>query len=320
MKIRSLAFFAAVGFLVWMAIAAVTVRDLRSFAWSSALLSFAALVLVPLLLGIATEDAEPPLAGRCFRGAARLQFPAALLLAIAGGLPPGPLTGLLVFPWLVMTALLAATGAVRLLQRGISPAWKLCRDVGLVFVVIGGAWTLADRANVKPLGFGADIVQLTAVHFHYAGLALPLLAGCVLRQRDSRIGNAAGFGVLLGVPLVAIGITGAQFGAGTIGEFVAAAVLAPSAMVIGALQIRLAFDACPPGFRRGLLVGSAASLIVGMTLALLYAARGVVAVEWLDIPWMRASHGTLNALGFAFCGACAWFGRQPDGRVRESQR
>jgi hypothetical protein len=49
------------------------------------------------------------------------------------------------------------------------------------------------------------------------------------------------------------------------------------------------------------------SLLFGMGLALLYAARGqMLPLPWLDIPWMRALHGTANALGFALCGALGW--------------
>jgi hypothetical protein len=43
-----------------------------------------------------------------------------------------------------------------------------------------------------------------------------------------------------------------------------------------------------------------------MALAALYGSRFFVSVPWLDIPWMRALHGTTNSLGFALAGLLAW--------------
>lgn len=49
------------------------------------------------------------------------------------------------------------------------------------------------------------------------------------------------------------------------------------------------------------------SLFFGMLLAGLYATRAfALPLPWLDIAWMRALHGTANALGFGLCGTLAW--------------
>ena len=32
-------------------------------------------------------------------------------------------------------------------------------------------------------------------------------------------------------------------------------------------------------------------------------------MPWLDVPWMRAVHGTVNAVGFGLGGVLAWGGR-----------
>lgn len=63
---------------------------------------------------------------------------------------------------------------------------------------------------------------------------------------------------------------------------------------------------------RSYLVGSlfllsGVSLFFGMALAAIYALRAfVLPLPWLDIPWMRALHGTLNAFGFGLCSMLAW--------------
>jgi hypothetical protein len=54
-------------------------------------------------------------------------------------------------------------------------------------------------------------VLLTAIHFHYAGFALPLLTGLAGRALGGRIARIASLGVIAGVPLVAFGITGLSY-------------------------------------------------------------------------------------------------------------
>ena len=39
---------------------------------------------------------------------------------------------------------------------------------------------------------------------------------------------------------------------------------------------------------------------------MLYGSRFYVDVSWLDIPWMRALHGSANAIGFALLGMWSW--------------
>jgi hypothetical protein len=299
---------AGIGGAVWLVSAIWQVSDLRSFTWSSALLSFAALVLVPLVLDLAGEKDEVGIPRRLLDWSRLLHMPAAVLLTVGCLFEPGFVAAGLALPWVALTGFLALAGAVRIAQDGFAPLWRLCRDAGLVMIAVGGAWTLADRFALHPLGFGTEIVQLTAVHFHYAGLVLPVITACVLREHPGwRIGNLAGWGVLAGVPLVAIGITSTQLGGGTAGEQLSALVLAPSAIIVAVLQLRLAFTGGRTRLVQALWVGAGMSLLFGMTLALLYAARGhALPLPWLDIPWMRALHGTTNALGFAGCGALGW--------------
>ncbi len=299
---------AGIGGAVWLVSATWQVSDLRSFAWSSALLTFAALVLVPLVLDLAGEKDERGLGRRLLDWARMLHMPAAVMLTVAGRLEPGLVAAGLALPWVTLTGMLALAGAARIAGRGLMPLWQLCRDAGLMLIAVGGVWTLTDRLGLHPLGFGTDIVQLTAVHFHYAGLVLPVVTGWVLREfPGSRFAAVAGWGVLAGVPLVAVGITSTQLGGGMLGELLAALVLAPSAMIVAVLQLRLAFSRRWPRLVQALWVVAGLSLLFGMALALLYAARAqVLPLPWLDIPWMRALHGTTNALGFGLCATLGW--------------
>jgi hypothetical protein len=197
---------------------------------------------------------------------------------------------------------LARHGAAR-------PLGRLVTDAALLFLFVGGLWLVADRAGFAPLRFDAAIVALTAVHFHFAGFALPLVAGQLARRRpESRFVARVSVGVVLGVPAVAAGIVATQLGAGEAFEAAAGVALALAGGAVGALHVQLAgAEKTLPGFARALLGIAGAALIVAMLLAAMYALRGSLAgAPWLGLPQMRAWHGTINAVGFALCAVLGW--------------
>jgi len=298
----------SVGAVAWLAAAWWGVPHVLHQSWAYALLLFAALVLVPLVLDLVQEASELPVVARCFGLARWLQLPAALLLAVACAQSPGWRALLLASPWLGVCGLLSAIGVERIRRRGTASLALLCQDAGLVFLAVGGAWLAADRIGLRPLGFSADIVLLTAVHFHYAGLILPIVTSRILaRFHDSVPAKAAGWGVLAGVPLVAAGITSAQLGYGNSGELVAAIILAAASLVVGLLHLSLAAQPRWGARVRILWALAALSLVFSMTLAVLYAARPYfLPIPWLDIPWMRALHGSANVFGFALASVVGW--------------
>jgi hypothetical protein len=180
--------------------------------------------------------------------------------------------------------------------------------VALGFSAVGGVWVLADRTGYSPLGFSPAIVSLTAVHFHYSGLILPLVAGLVQRELFFlRLSSRAAVGVILGVPAVAVGITATQLGWGMSLERAAACGLALAGMAVAILQVRIALEGRLALGSRVLLGIGGASLFIGMVFAVVYALRGIFAgTAGLDLPQMRLIHGTVNALGFALCSVLGW--------------
>lgn len=297
------------GTAAWAVFVVARVSDLRADAWAHALLLFASLVLVPLALDLFRDDVEPPEAARVFGWVAALQTPAALLLVGACWLAPGWGALAAAVPWAVVTGLLASIGFMRITKGGLRRSLDgLCRDAALVFSAVGGAWTLADRGGMSPFAFDAAIVALTAVHFHYAGLLLPLFAGLVQRELWFwRFASRAAVGVVLGVPAVAIGIAATQLRWGHSVETAAGVGLALAAMAVAILHVRIATDGKHAFGTRVLLMITGSSLFFGMVLAALYALRAsVVLVPWLGIPQMRMLHGTVNAIGFGLCGVLAW--------------
>ncbi len=78
-------------------------------------------------------------------------------------------------------------------------------------------------------------------------------------------------------------------------------------MAVAIFHVRIAIDGALAPRGRTLFFVAGASLFFGMLLAEIYALRVfALPLPWLDIPWMRALHGTANALGFGLCGVLAW--------------
>lgn len=298
-----------IGAVAWVVFVFLCAPSPQAGAWAHALLVLAALVLVPLALELFAEAGETGAPMRLLRVAGALQLPAALALAAACAIEAGAVAAGAALPWVAFTGLLAAIGFLRVKREKLRRSLDgLCADAALMFAAVGGVWVLADRAGWQPLNFRAEIVALTAVHFHFAGLLLPLMAGLVQRELFFwRFASRAAVGVGLGVPAVAVGITATQLGWGTSLETAAGVGLALAGMAVAVLHVRLAVDSRQPMATRVLLGTAGVSLFFGMVLAALYALRAsAFAIPWLGIPQMRMFHGTINAIGFGLCGVLAW--------------
>ncbi len=298
-----------IGAIVWCAFLVYSGCEVHSHNWAQALLLLAALVLMPMAWALVRDFEDTGWAARLWRFDLKVHFPAAMLLVPAFLLPPGWSALACALPWAVVLGIMAVDGVLRIRRHGFSPLGLLCRDVGLVYASVGGGWLLAERAGWQPLGFAPEIVLLTAVHFHFAGLILPVVAGLALNRRpQSRVAQGAAVLVLTGMPLVAVGITSQQMGGPAWIELLAAWVLVLGGWGVAWLHFVLARQersVCKAA--RGLWLVAGISLAAGMLLAGLYASRGYFSpLPWLDIPGMRALHGSLNAFGFALAALLGW--------------
>jgi hypothetical protein len=231
-----------------------------------------------------------------------VQLPASVLLAIGFLLPRGMLAGALALPWLVTTGLIALLGIRRLLTARSD--W--CISAGLIYLSIGAFWAVLDRWGARPLQFDPVIVLLTAIHFHYAGFALPVLTGLAEKRLGGLLSRLATYGVVSAVPLVAMGITTTQISGHPLLESLASCLLAAAGILTGVLYLRLAWKTVGSLGSRTLWTVAGVSLIGSLALAAAYGLRSYVPVSWLDIPTMRAWHGTANAIGFALFGLMGW--------------
>ena len=157
------------------------------------------------------------------------------------------------------------------------------------------------------LGF-TDITLIgpTAVHFHFAGFAAPVLAGLTGRRLgvSSAISRLFAFAVICivgGTPLVAAGIT---FSA-TI-ALIGAVVISTGLVLLALLVLGWILRSLNSLVAQTLLVISSLSSICAMILASVYAYSLVTGRAIIDIPQMAVSHGLLNSVGFALCGLVAW--------------
>ncbi|MGH9802654.1 MAG: YndJ family protein [Blastocatellia bacterium] len=273
------------------------------------LLMLAVLVFVPLALSLVATPDEDSDHNFFFHYAISFQPLGAALVVVSFFLRTGSSAGTKTLAWILTTFFIALFGLWRLWRRwketgSILPLEELCIDAGLAYVVVGSGWLFLSRLGLNPMNFSDTIVLLTAVHFHYAGFAAPILTGLAGRKIKTGIARkfylAAATGIIAGPPLVAAGITLSRSV-----EVFSAVTLALSLFILAMLTMFVIAPAMKPLVRL-LLILSSMSVVVTMIFACLYAFGHFAGIETVSIPLMAQIHGTSNALGFVLCGLLAW--------------
>ncbi len=295
------------GGAIWLGLEVLWFLDVIEMGLIEQLLLLAPLMITPLGLALI----EVPQQAKYQRGLYQLirttQPFGAAVVTLAFLLPQGPLAGALATGWLVMTALIALLGLIRFLTRGFAAPLEIGLDAGLAYLSVGGGWLVLSRLGFNPLGFGEVIVLLTAVHFHYAGFAAPIistLTGGMLTgasQNIQRVQRISLFGVIGGMPLVAAGITFSP-----LLELMGAIVLATSLGLLAGLILFIVVPTLTSRLAQTLLTVSAICLIIGMLFTYAYAISEFSGYYLVVIPQMVKFHGLTNALGFALGGLLGW--------------
>lgn len=292
------------GWLAWML--AVHPHPL-DVAWGRGILLLSPLVIVPMATEVLARTA-PFSASQILQKILGWQLPAAALFGVAFLLPNGWLSMACALPWVGVTFAVGAVG-FREIWRG---AWRdgalFSLAAGMAYLSVAGMWAVMERMGFNPFGFDPEIVFLTIVHFHYAGFLLPVLAGLAARRlADGVFTQITCYFTVAGVGLLAVGITLTNFGIDTDWEVASAWLMASSAAAVAAMHFRLAFLKNIPSKTKYSWALAALALLGGMLLAGLYGSRFLSPISWLDIPMMRALHGSLNALGFGLSGVWGWW-------------
>ena len=297
---------AAVGLIAWLLLLLTTTADSRETELIHKVVFFAMLVIVPLGLSLVQAGASD---GSVFLlRAAVVGQPFTAVVTIASFyLDKGLLSASLSVTWLILASLIALFGLTRLLTRGLYPLAEASVDAGLMYLAVGGGWLVIYRYGIQPFDYGETIILLTVVHFHFAGFAAPIIAGCVGRMLGTaersfgRIYSFIVFALIAAMPLVAAGITFSPW-LGLVGTLLLSTGLVLLAVVtIGAVLPQVAASSA-----RWLLLFGASSSCAAMVLACLYSYSIVAHVVILRIPTMALSHGLLNSFGFAACSLLAW--------------
>lgn len=294
---------ATVGAVVCAAVAALRAPGL-AVAWPAGSVLLTALVLVPLALALLVERNDPAAIALQLERAGKLQLPAALALAGAFVLTPGPVAGLLVLPWFLVSVLLAVVAVRRIARHGGSrPLDRLVSDAALLWLTAGAACALAERLGVAPA------LAVAAAHFHQQGFGLLLLTALVARRDPESRGLARVLVALtLAIPGVAVGQILARVGAGPAMLQAATVALGVAAFVIAVLHVRLAGETkLAPRLRVGFAVA-------GVSLALGAVLESVAAVRGVGLGWPLLAP-SLQGLGFGAVGVLTWRAGRTTGAV-----
>lgn len=281
-----------------------------------ALLLFSPMVLMPLGRSLYGR--------RTSMGMVRFEFCAALVLGVSLIFEPidprimmqpepslkrlVPVSFFLALPWLGLRAWAAWVVLRCWWHEGFLDLGRSCIALAQVFPAIGAAWLVAHRAQWTPWDFDPLIVLLTAAHFHHAGYTLPLLAGVNAQSTPSRGTTLSCMAVLMGVPMVAAGITGTHFGVLPLLEPLGVTVLVMGALGVAVSQVLMSLRTRGKvhGGTRAAFFISGVSLMLAMFLALGFGLRHLFPSYALTMPQMWMIHGSLNTFGFGLCGILSW--------------
>lgn len=287
------------GLVVWALVAAVAwgVDDAR-LDLPAVLLLFGQLVIVPLGLGLLPAGG-PPIAVALHRGG-RFGIRAGSVAALAAlAVPRGELSAAVAALYLLPVLAIGVAALVRFAtDRG-----RQVRDVAGVaaigFLVVGAVFSVIHRQGIAFGGMPEHILQLTAVHFHFTGFGLGLMAAALVK-RSSTTG-------VIGVALLVAGMVVTPIGFLTVPPVQAlGALLVVVALLVVAVGTVLALGRIGSGAARRLLFVSSvfAWLVGGMAAA--YAITEAFGSPAIPLIAMASLHGTFAAIGVVFCGLLGW--------------
>lgn len=297
---------AGLGAVVWLLLFALRLGDSPETSLIQRIVLLGILVIVPLGLSLVPAEDSREREAWLYQ-VALLTQPLGALAAVASFLiSPGPLAAALACLWFCVTVLIALWGLSRLRVPQRRASAEVSLSAGLLYLPVGSGWLIVSRLGIQVFGYGDTIVLLTAVHFHFAAFAAPILAGLAGRKLSehaglNRVFKLAPIGIIAGTPLVAAGITFSP----------ATALLGTVLVSLGLFLLAiLVLGWIVPGIKsflaQVLLIVSSLSSITAMLLACLYAYSIVANKLLIDIPQMAMTHGIVNAFGFALCGLTAW--------------
>jgi hypothetical protein len=316
---------ATAGAAVWAGMAVLARAGIVRMGAIELLFLFAPLVIVPLGMELGRMLGGT---GRVEEFARRLQPLGAGLAVVAMWLAPGRGAGLAAAGWMVVCLLMAGGGFVDLARtlwtdagggaratyaRAASGrATRIVMGIARLDLAVGGAWLVASRLGMRPMGIQEPIGLLTAVHFHFAGFATAMIAAATLQFAERRGEQRWLKPVVLmvaGLPVV----VAAGFVISPVVKMGAAILF--SASVAGlAVAVRACGRQAEDPTARILLQVAAGAIFAGIVLSGAYAVADYLGSDALTIPQMARTHGVLNAVGFCLTGMLGWLVERSSGQ------
>jgi len=288
---------------------------------------FAPLVIVPLGMELGRLMGGT---GRFEKLARRLQPVGAGMVVVAMCLPPGRRAGLAAAGWMVVCGLMAGSGVVGLVRSSLTrssltrSSWRDAdRSVRATLALaqmdlgVGGAWLVASRLGMRPMGIQEPIGLLTAVHFHFAGFATAMIAAATLQFVERRGVSGLSQSWLKPVVLLVAGMPVVVAAGFVISPVVkmAAAILFSTSVAALAIAVRAYGRKAEDATARILLQVAAGAVFAGMVLSASYAVADYAGSEVLTIPQMARTHGILNAVAFCLAGLLGWLVEKSGGQL-----
>jgi hypothetical protein len=177
-------------------------------------------------------------------------------------------------------------------------------SVAYLDLAVGGAWLVASRWGLRPMGIQEPIGLLTAVHFHFAGFATAMIAAATLQFAERR-GEARWLRWLVSFVIAMPYLVAAGFVISPAVKMVAAVIFSISVAGL-AVFVRGCGRKAEDAHARVLLQVAAGCVFAGMVLAGMYAVADFLGSDVLTIPQMARTHGVLNAVGFCMSGLLGW--------------
>jgi hypothetical protein len=288
--------FTTVGAATWLVLLALSGLPSVRLSLIDLILVFAPLVVVPLARPLIADVWFPP---------EPVVYAAALCFALAFVDSAVGIGGTaLALPWLGLAVAVAARQLLRITNDRLWALAPIATLGACAFLVVGAFFAVATRAGWVIMGIHEPIVELTGVHFHYAGFATLVLAITMARAVTAipRITNTVLVLACVAPPMVATGFTWklAPFQIG------GAVAITTAVWSLAAITLRFVVPACTSRSSRVLLVVSSLAITVPMVLAVFWATAQYYGVPALSIPDMARLHGTVNAFGFVTCGLAGW--------------
>lgn len=279
------------GAAVWASTNAAAAVGYGDITLVDSMLLLAVLVIIPTAVGLLPDTSAR---------VANVAVVAAIPIGPALAIEQGPAAAAMIGPW----TLTAAAGALLYLHwwwtNGRHPR-EVIWVAATAYLFVGAAWLTADRLDVAPFGYTAPFVQLTAVHFHYAGFAsIVLTASAWRRLPNNEAAATAAVLTTVATPIIAIGFTflGALQVAGAV-------LLTAGLWLLAWVTVRHVVPGVDP-VTATLLTISSLSVLVPMVLAIHWAVGTSTGARVLSIRDMARFHGTVNAVGFALLGVIGW--------------